>query len=61
MAHLALLDRDFNEADYEMLLQLDEVDGLGRNTLHHALGARATAPGSELLPWLLAHGAQARA
>ena len=26
MAHLALLDRDFNEADYEMLLQLDEVD-----------------------------------
>ena len=24
MAHLALLDRDFNEADYEMLLQLDE-------------------------------------
>ena len=27
MAHLAFLDRDFNEADYEMLLQLDEVDG----------------------------------
>ena len=26
MAHLALLDRDFGEADYEMLLQLDEVD-----------------------------------
>ena len=26
MAHLALLDRDFNEADYEMLLQLDEPD-----------------------------------
>lgn len=26
MAHLALLDRDFNEADYEMLLQLDEVE-----------------------------------
>jgi hypothetical protein len=26
LAHLSLLDRDFGEADYEMLLQLDEVN-----------------------------------
>lgn len=27
MTHLALVDRDFGEADYEMLLRLDELDG----------------------------------
>ena len=27
LAHLSLLDRDFDEDDYEMLLQLDRVDG----------------------------------
>ena len=26
LAHLSLLDRDFGEADYEMLLRLDEAD-----------------------------------
>ena len=27
LAHLSLMDRDFGEADYEMLLQLDKAEG----------------------------------
>ena len=42
-------------------VQLDEVDALGRNTLHHTLGVRATAPPTDLLPWLLKTGVQVNA
>ena len=40
LAHLSFLDRDFNETDYEMLLQLDEQDGPKRK---EALRANAKA------------------
>ena len=42
-------------------VQLDEVDAVGRNTLHHALAMHATAPDSKLLPWLIANGAEVNA
>ena len=42
-------------------MQLDEVDAVGRNTLHHALAVHAAAPDSKLLPWLVANGADVNA
>ena len=40
---------------------LDDVDDVGRNTLHYALGERKVAPDTKLLPWLLEHGANVNA
>ena len=42
-------------------VQLDEVDAVGRNTLHHALAVHAVAPDSKLLSWLIAKGAEVNA